>query len=152
MSRGSGGSFLFHKRHPSAMGVEEINAYLTYLAVEGHVSASTQNQALSAILFLYKKVLEEDIGSPSRSKGDSGSTWQGCGCSRRKTGEIVSRESGCQTHLRGSTRMRDASGHGSGCFLPGSCRSIRGAEYGEGITCTRRVCSVRFERRRWRAA
>lgn len=54
---------LFHnKRHPSSMGAEEINAYLTHLAVEGHVSASTQNQALSAILFLYNKVLEEDIG------------------------------------------------------------------------------------------
>ena len=44
------------------MGAEEINAYLTHLAVEGHVSASTQNQALSAILFLYRKVLEEEIG------------------------------------------------------------------------------------------
>ena len=39
-----------------------INAYLTHLAVEGHVSASPQNQTLSAILFLYNKVLEEDIG------------------------------------------------------------------------------------------
>jgi len=54
---------LFHnKRHPSSMGADEINAYLTHLAVEGHVSASTQNQALSAMLFLYNKVLEEDIG------------------------------------------------------------------------------------------
>ncbi|MHB0971255.1 MAG: integron integrase [Thermoanaerobaculia bacterium] len=54
---------LFHNnRHPSSMGAEEINAWLTHLAVEGHVSASTQNQALSAILFLYEKVLEEKIG------------------------------------------------------------------------------------------
>ena len=54
---------LFHnKRHPSSMGADEINAYLTHLAVEGHGSASTQNQALSGILFLYNKVLEEDIG------------------------------------------------------------------------------------------
>ncbi|MHB9001310.1 MAG: IS91 family transposase, partial [Thermoanaerobaculia bacterium] len=54
---------IFHnKRHPSSMGADEINAYLTHLAVEGHVSASTQNQALSAILFLYGKVLEEEIG------------------------------------------------------------------------------------------
>ena len=51
-----------HKRHPSSMGAGEINAYLTHLAGEGHVSASTQNQALSGILFLYNKVLEEDIG------------------------------------------------------------------------------------------
>ncbi len=37
------------------MGAEEVNAFLTSLAVEGNVSASTQNQALSALLFLYKK-------------------------------------------------------------------------------------------------
>lgn len=49
---------LFHnKRHPSEMGEKEISMFLTYLAVDKHVSASTQNQALSAILFLYKRVL-----------------------------------------------------------------------------------------------
>lgn len=49
---------LFHgKRHPREMGEAEITAFLTDLAVEKHVSASTQNQALSAILFLYKQVL-----------------------------------------------------------------------------------------------
>jgi len=54
---------LFHgKRHPQEMGAAEINAFLTHLAVEGHVSASTQNQAFSAILFLYQKVLEVDPG------------------------------------------------------------------------------------------
>jgi integron integrase len=49
-------------RHPAAMGAAEINAFLTHLAVEGHVSASTQNQAFSALLFLYQKVLEVDAG------------------------------------------------------------------------------------------
>lgn len=45
---------LFHKkRHPKDMGVEEIRAYLSHLAVERHVAASTQNVALSALLFLY---------------------------------------------------------------------------------------------------
>lgn len=54
---------LFHgKRHPSSMGAEEINAFLTHLAVEDDVAASTQSQALSAILFLYKHVLCEEIG------------------------------------------------------------------------------------------
>jgi hypothetical protein len=49
---------LFHgKRHPLEMGAAEINAFLTDLAVRGHVSASTQNQAFSAVLFLYQKVL-----------------------------------------------------------------------------------------------
>jgi integron integrase len=55
---------LFHqKRHPLEMGAAEINAFLTHLAVAGHVSASTQNQAFAAILFLYQKVLEVDPGS-----------------------------------------------------------------------------------------
>ena len=44
---------LFHnKRHPKDMGAEEVQAYLTYLAVNQHVAASTQNQALNAIVFL----------------------------------------------------------------------------------------------------
>src|SRR5262245_24407393 len=51
-----------HKRHPVEMGAIEINQFLTHLAVEGHVSASTQNQAFSALLFLYQKVLEVDPG------------------------------------------------------------------------------------------
>lgn len=50
---------LFHaKRHPREMGEREITAFLTYLAVTKNVAASTQNQALSALLFLYQKVLE----------------------------------------------------------------------------------------------
>jgi site-specific recombinase XerD len=54
---------LFHdKRHPLHMGAGEINAFLTHLAVDGHVSASTQNQAFSAVLFLYQKVLQVDPG------------------------------------------------------------------------------------------
>jgi integron integrase len=53
---------LFHgKRHPQEMGAAEVEAFLTHLAVEGHVSASTQNQALSALLFLYKEVLAIDL-------------------------------------------------------------------------------------------
>jgi site-specific recombinase XerD len=48
-------------RHPTAMGAAEINAYLTHLAVERRVSSSTQQQALAAILFLYRHVLEEDV-------------------------------------------------------------------------------------------
>lgn len=53
---------LFHdRRHPDVMGKREVEAFLTHLAVERHVSASTQNQALSAILFLYKAVLEREL-------------------------------------------------------------------------------------------
>ena len=54
---------LFHqKRHPSTMGGPEITAFLSWLATSQHVSASTQNQALSALLFLYKYVLQLDVG------------------------------------------------------------------------------------------
>ena len=53
---------LFHrKRHPAEMRAEEIEAFLTHLAVERKVSASTQNQALSALLFLYKEVLQVEL-------------------------------------------------------------------------------------------
>lgn len=45
-------------RHPKDLGTTEVTAYLTHLAVNRHVSASTQNQALSAILFLYREVLQ----------------------------------------------------------------------------------------------
>ncbi|MGH9891347.1 MAG: integron integrase, partial [bacterium] len=50
------------KRHPAEMGKPEIERFLTALAVERSVAASTQNQALAAILFLYKEVLECDPG------------------------------------------------------------------------------------------
>jgi integron integrase len=53
----------FHnKRHPRDMGVVEVTHFLTDLAVQGQVSTSTQNQALNAIVFLYKQVLEIDLG------------------------------------------------------------------------------------------
>ena len=53
---------LFHgKRHPAQMGAEEIRDFLSHLAVERNVSASTQNQAKSALLFLYKEVLGVEL-------------------------------------------------------------------------------------------
>src|SRR5437588_4949510 len=53
----------FHgMRHPREMAENEVTAFLTHLARKGQVAASTQNQALSALLFLYKDVLKQDIG------------------------------------------------------------------------------------------
>ena len=53
---------LFHKkRHPKDMGVSEIQTFLTHLAVDLKVAASTQNQALSALLFWYGEVLKQDL-------------------------------------------------------------------------------------------
>jgi len=54
--------FFHNKRHPTEMGELEINQFLSHLAVKGNVASSTQNQALSAILFLYREVLKQEIG------------------------------------------------------------------------------------------
>jgi integron integrase len=54
---------LYHgKRHPRDMAEEEVTKFLTYLARDRNVAVSTQNQALSALLFLYKDVLKQEIG------------------------------------------------------------------------------------------
>lgn len=67
MSRSTGKSYLYYildyirfhaKRHPNEMGVDEVRAYLTHLAVQNNIAASTQNIALSALLFLYRQVLK----------------------------------------------------------------------------------------------
>ena len=56
---------LFHdKCHPSEMGRAEVEAFLTHLAVERNVAASTRNQAFSALLFLYREVLHKDLDGP----------------------------------------------------------------------------------------
>jgi integron integrase len=53
---------VFHgKRHPAEMGAPELTSFLSALAIHGRVAASTQNQALSALLFLYREVLELDV-------------------------------------------------------------------------------------------
>lgn len=54
---------VFHgKRHPNEMGEVEVGAFLTHLAADHHVAASTQNQALSALLFLYEQFLQRKLG------------------------------------------------------------------------------------------
>ena len=53
--------FFHDKRHPADMGAPEVTRFLSSLAVEGKVAASTQNQALSALLFLYADVLAVDL-------------------------------------------------------------------------------------------
>jgi integron integrase len=55
---------LFHgKKHPCDLGTAHVEQFLTHLAVQGRVAASTQNQALNALVFLYKQALEIDLGS-----------------------------------------------------------------------------------------
>ena len=67
-----------HKRHPQEMGAAEIAQFLTHLAVEGQVSPSTQNQAFSALLFLYRDVLQTvgarvEFASPAVAHPDAAS-------------------------------------------------------------------------------
>ena len=54
--------FFHQKRHPREMGALEVKAFLTDLAVRGRVAASTQNQALNALVFLYRQVLDLSLG------------------------------------------------------------------------------------------
>jgi integron integrase len=70
MSRSTEKSYLYYildyiyfhnKRHPQEMGVDEIRAYLSHLAIQKNVAGSTQNVALSALLFLYRQVLKSDL-------------------------------------------------------------------------------------------
>jgi len=55
--------FFHNIRHPGEMGEQEINSFLTHLAVQEKISASTQNQALCALLFLYRHVIGREIGN-----------------------------------------------------------------------------------------
>jgi len=60
-----------HKRHPTELAEKEVSAFLTHLAVDRKVAASTQNQALAALLFLYEKVLGRpltELGQLVRAK------------------------------------------------------------------------------------
>ncbi|MBI1878596.1 MAG: integron integrase [Chloroflexi bacterium] len=53
-----------HKQHPQTLNSPEIEAFLTYLAVQGKVAAATQDQALAALLFLYREVLRQELVYP----------------------------------------------------------------------------------------
>jgi len=92
---------LFHgKKHPSAMGADEVNAFLTHLAVEGNVAASTQNQALSALLFLYREVLKEDIGGLSEIVRATRPKRRPVVFTRREVAAIVDRMDGVERQAR----------------------------------------------------
>ncbi|MGK9475172.1 integron integrase [Melioribacter sp. OK-6-Me] len=54
--------YFHNKRHPKDMGAEEIKAFINNLATNHHVSSATQNQALQGILYLYKNILNKDVG------------------------------------------------------------------------------------------
>ena len=63
---------LFHdKCHPASLGVPEVPAFLSHLAVEQQVAASTQRQALGAIVFLYRDILDREVSWLGRSHEQS---------------------------------------------------------------------------------
>ncbi len=102
---------LFHdKKHPQDMAATEVEAFLTYLAVERKVAASTQNQALSAILFLYREVLDKTV--------ETG--FQYIGAKRPKRLPVVLTKSEVQqilVRLSGDTKMIVQLLYGSGLRL-----------------------------------
>jgi site-specific recombinase XerD len=109
---------LFHdRRHPIHMGEAEIGAFLTSLAVEGRVSASTQNQALHTLLFFYRRVLNRNLqvleGITPAKRG-------------RRLPVVLSVGEVRQllAHMRGVSRLCALLMYGSGLRL-GECVSLR---------------------------
>jgi integron integrase len=97
-------------RHPSEMGAPEVSAFLTHLARDGGVAASTQNQALSALLFLYKEVLKTDIGWLEDVERAKKSTRVPVVLTRDEVHRIL-------RHLRGAPRLMAELLYGSGLRL-----------------------------------
>ena len=107
---------LFHgKRHPRQMGVPEISAFLSALATEHKVSASTQNQALAALLFLYRQVLQQElpwVDEVPRAKLP------------RRLPVVLTRDEirDVLAHMRGSPRLMALLLYGAGLRLMECCR------------------------------
>jgi len=86
---------IFHaKRHPELMGVREIEAFLTHLAVDENVAASTQNQALSALLFLYKHVLHQELDAAVQALQAKKSTHLPIVLTREEVWQVIDQLSG----------------------------------------------------------
>ena len=102
--------FFHDKRHPADMGAPEVTRFLSSLAVDGKVAASTQNQALSALLFLYGEVLAVDL-----PRYRTAPRW--IAQPRAAGEELVSR----QNHWTAGTRT----GKRDRCYTP-PCRSVWG--------------------------
>jgi Phage integrase, N-terminal SAM-like domain len=61
-------------RHPREVGAPDVERFLSHLAVDPHVASSTQNQALNAVVFLYRAVLQMDLGDLKRGPRDPAAT------------------------------------------------------------------------------
>jgi hypothetical protein len=120
---------LFHKkRHPGTMGAPEITAFLSWLATSKRVSASTQNQALSALLFLYRHVLRIEIGAlepVTRAKMPN------------RVPVVLTEE-----EVVRSTRTPRMPGPGNSYFRPHEAVGIRDGVHPVATICTNRPCSA----------
>lgn len=99
---------LFHdKRHPDELGADEVEAFLTHLAVEGRVTASTQNVAKSAVLFLYHEVLGRELPWLDRVERATGAATCGSrrGAWRRRSRRSAGR-SWCRSRARCTRSLR----------------------------------------------
>ena len=109
---------VFHgMRHPGTMGKEEVREFLTYLAVDRCVSSSTQSQALSAILFLYREVLGIDIGWVSDIERSKKPKKIPVVLSRKEVKSVLRR-------MRGTTLLMASLLYGSGLRL-NECMKLR---------------------------
>ena len=107
--------FFHGKRHPNDLGAPEVTAFLNHLAVARKVSASTQNQARSALLFLYKNVLERELewlDDVVQAKGP------------RRLPVVLSREEVAELlrHLHGTPWLIASTMYGTGIRLLECCR------------------------------
>lgn len=104
-------------RHPSEMGELEVNAFLTHLAVDRKLAASTQNQALGALLFLYRTVLRRELGDLGPIVRARRPERLPIVLTRDQVRSVLSR-------MRGDTRLMASLLYGSGLRL-GECISLR---------------------------
>src|SRR5437762_2792894 len=115
-------------RHPASLGEAEVERFLSSLAELG-VSATTQNQAASALRFLYEEVLGRPFARPA--------------------GVVHAKEPGrvpvvlTREEVRASCPGQGGSGCGSGCFPGRACTGMRRPGSGGAIICTRASCSGR---------
>ncbi len=119
---------LFHgKRHPAEMGALEVRDFLSHLASERNVAASTQNQALNSILFLYRRVLEQDLGDFSDSVRARRT---------KKVPVVLSREEVARVlaGLEGTTRLMAQILYGSGLRLMECVRlRVKDVDFSNGL-------------------
>ena len=132
---------LHRKRHPAAMGAEEVNAFLSHLAVEGNVSASTQAQALSALVFLYRHVLDDPLPWLDEIVRARRTRKLPVVLSREEVGSLLGAMSGTSRHIAAgcgdSVRRRTAAPRGAaaedqGHRLWSAAAAGSGRERGEG--------------------